>query len=135
MASIRFSVGRSVSSAWAFSLRLVQASRPIIAHLLLHRGAVGLWLSRDLEHRLMNERRVPQLEFAKSTPVNLVGRDRVVGDPALARVLIEVSAGIHRGVHILCIEMVELRRRLFGSARGRFRRHGLGEPAWDEAHK
>src|SRR5579872_3486455 len=86
------------------SLRLIGASGPVIADLLLHRRALARWLGRDLKYGLVEKRLVPQLKLPEGVPENFVWRHGIVRDPAIARVLVEIGARIDRSVNPLRVE-------------------------------
>src|SRR5271170_3298900 len=92
------------------SLFLIGASRPVIPDFLLDRRALGSRFGCHLEYRLVQEAFIPQLKLAKGVPEHLVGRHGIVRDPAVASVLIEISARIDRWVNLFRIEVIELHR-------------------------
>jgi len=51
----------------------------------------------------------PFLKFGAQPPVCLIGRYRIVGDPLLACVLIEVDTMVKAAINLSDIEMIERR--------------------------
>ena len=96
------------SESSGVSLFLIHASRPVLADLLLDRGALRRWFGGDLEHRLVDECLVPQLELPKGSPEYFVRGHGIVSDPAVARVPIKIGAGIDRSIYLLRIEVIKL---------------------------
>ena len=71
----------------------------------------------------MKESLIPQLKLPEGVPENFIWRHGIVGDPAIARVLIKIGARIDRRVDLLRIEVIELGSGL-GVLRGRLREAG-----------
>ena len=76
------------------SLFLIRARRPVITDLLLDRRTLIGWLGRYFEYRLVEEGLVPQLKLPEGVPEDFIRRYGIVGDPAVARVLIKIGARI-----------------------------------------
>src|SRR5579872_3000192 len=102
-------------------LFLIRTRGPVITDLLLNLRTLCGWLRCNLKHRLMQEALVPQLQLSEGVPENFIGRNRIVRDPAIARVLVKISAGIDRSVDLLRVEVIKL------GPRGILRSCGLRE--------
>ena len=76
-----------------FDPAFVHTSRPIVADLLLHGAAIRIVLATRFQS-LAQYVLIPQFQAASGAPVNLVGRNRIGGDPFVAGVLVEVVTGI-----------------------------------------
>jgi hypothetical protein len=78
-----------------------------VADLLLVGGAGGVG-SLVLIEGLAENGAVPLLERAEGAPGGLVGRDGVGGEDLVAGVLMEVDAGIDRGVDLGDVDVLQL---------------------------
>src|ERR1700686_5509490 len=76
----------------------VHAGGVIVADLLIDGGAIGR-RPRSVLEDLAFDLEVALTEFIEAAPARLVGWDGVLRVPGAARVLIEVRAGAHVGVH------------------------------------
>ena len=92
----------------SFDSALVHARGPVVANLLLDRTARCVVLAGGFE-RLAENSFIPQFETAAGAPVNLVGRNRIGGEPFVAGVLVKVVAGIERLVDQVRVEAFEFR--------------------------
>jgi hypothetical protein len=101
------------------SLFLIGAGRPVVSDFPLDRGALGGWLRRYFEYGLVEEGLVPQLQLPEGIPEHFIGGNRIVGDPAIARVRIEIGARIDRCIDHFRIEVIKLRSRFSGVLRWR----------------
>src|SRR6185295_14826467 len=76
----------------------VHAGLEVVADLALDRGALAIGPRRLLE-QAPEEALIVLVELAVDAPARLVGGDRVALLPAVARVGVEVGAGVERAVH------------------------------------
>ena len=104
---MRSSSGCQRLQAGGFDAAFVHAGGPVVADLLLTGGAVRVVLAGCFQ-RLAKHAFIPEFEAAAGAPENLVGRNRIGGQPLVAGVLVEVVAGIERLVDQIRIEVLEL---------------------------
>ncbi len=84
--------------AFAINARFVHAGGVKIADLLIEGGSAGRWLCGFFQNFPLNLQ-IPVGEFIEPRPARLVGRNRILGAPVAAHVLIEICARADIGVH------------------------------------